>query len=112
MIMAMDAGVQAAVVTSVGTVAAAGLGVVGVMRRQSRALGEVRENAREAREQVTNSHKTNLRDDLDRVINALELVLEGQRRHDSELSQLRSDLGQERRERLELEVRVDSRNTD
>lgn len=72
-------------------------------------------NAKEAKEQVANSHSTNLRDDLDLlhddVREALRLITEqGEdlRRHGSEISGIRADLRVERTERIEVGKRVDA----
>ncbi|MEU5403706.1 DUF2746 domain-containing protein [Streptomyces sp. NPDC005963] len=84
------------------------------MRRQMAALGEVRENAQEARDQVSNTHTTNLRDDLDAVAERLDRVLDGQARHTEslreqsrEISELRGDISHERAERLAVSERLD-----
>lgn len=55
---------------------------------------------REVRAQVKNSHSTNLRDDIDRVLRALE-------RQEGALGGIRTDMRVEREERLTLERRVD-----
>lgn len=88
--------------------------LVELLRRQHNAINEVRENAQEARDQVSNTHSTNLRDDLDRVIDGLEAVLAGQARHDDALNRhgrdiagLREDVSHERRERLAVAERLD-----
>ncbi|AVO22508.1 hypothetical protein PBI_PAEDORE_25 [Streptomyces phage Paedore] len=106
---------QVALVTAGGTVAVTLIGtLVELLRRQNNAINEVRENAQEARDQVANTHSTNLRDDLDRVIDGLEAVLAGQARHDEALRQhgreiggLRTDLAHERAERLAVAERLD-----
>lgn len=89
-------------------------GVVGLLKRQDRKLSEVKENTAEARKQVQNSHSTNLRDDLDKVIAGLDRVLAGQARHDEalrehgqEISGLARDLSHERAERLAVSERLD-----
>jgi predicted nuclease with TOPRIM domain len=63
--------------------------------------------------QVQNSHKTNLRDDVDRVLDKLDEVaaktdtlIQGQTRHDAEISGLRADMRVERQERLALAERL------
>jgi hypothetical protein len=63
--------------------------------------------------QVQNSHTTNLRDDLDAVLDKLdglagatETLLKGQARHDAEISGLRADMRVERQERLALADRL------
>ncbi|WP_371671219.1 DUF2746 domain-containing protein [Streptomyces sp. NBC_00289] len=107
--MSFDPSVQVAVVTAGGTVGVALVGVlVELVRRQGSALAEVREHAQEAREQVSNTHSTNLRDDLDRVIAGLDRVLEGQAEHSRDIRGLRADLSHERIERLAVSERLDS----
>lgn len=76
------------------------------LRRQHKALGEVKEHAQAARHQVQNSHATNLRDDLDRMHEDVRQVLEVVRSHGYELGHLRSDLQQERTERQQLADRL------
>jgi hypothetical protein len=58
------------------------------------------------RAEVKNSHKTNLREDVDKVLDKLDAVIDGQDRHDAEISGLRADLRVERQERLALAARV------
>lgn len=57
-------------------------------------------------EQVSNSHGTNLRDDLDRVAQGIEMVIERQDEHGAELRLTRSELAEERRERAAVGERV------
>lgn len=107
--MTLEPSVQVAMVSAGGAITAALVGVlVELMRRQGAAIAEVREHAQEARHQVANSHGTNLRDDLDHVIERLELVLDGQDRHGEELSSLRREIAHERVERLAVAERLDS----
>ncbi|MFJ9827696.1 DUF2746 domain-containing protein [Streptomyces sp. NPDC101160] len=106
--MSFDPAVQVALVSAGGVVTAALVGVlVELVRRQGTALAEVREHAQEAREQVSNDHTTNLRDDLDRVIAGLDQVLAGQARHSRDIRDLRADLAHERIERLAVSERLD-----
>jgi hypothetical protein len=58
------------------------------------------------RAEVTNSHTTNLREDVDKVLDKLDAVIEGQTRHDSEIASLRADMRVERQERLALAERL------
>ncbi|AKY03709.1 hypothetical protein AVT26_gp27 [Streptomyces phage Lannister] len=81
--------------------------VVEMLRRQHNAIEEVRENAREARDQVANTHSTNLRDDLDDLHEDVREVLRVLQRHTEEIGGLRDDLRQERRERLAVSDRLD-----
>ncbi|WP_394615873.1 hypothetical protein JNUCC0626_40085 [Lentzea sp. JNUCC 0626] len=91
------------------------LGIVaGLLKRQDKKLNEVKEHTAEARKQVQNTHTTNLRDDVDRVIERLDAVLAGQTRHDEafrehgqEITALRRDLSHERAERLAVAERLD-----
>lgn len=114
--MNVNPDVQVSLVTAGGTIAVAFVGaIVEFLRRQNNAINEVRENAAEARNQVANTHNTNLRDDLDQVIDGLEAVLAGQSRHDEalaeqsrELGGLRRDLAHERVERLGVSDRLDA----
>jgi hypothetical protein len=56
--------------------------------------------------QVSNNHRSNLRDDLDRVIGGMDQIAEQQRRTTTEVIGLRSDLSAERLERVQLGERV------
>ena len=88
-IISMDTPVQVALVTTAGTVIVALIGIVlELLRRSHKRLGDVKE-------QVTNSHKTNLRDDIDLVL--------------TELRGLGSEVRQERAERFEADQRVEER---
>lgn len=91
----IDPTVQVALVTGVAALATATVPIL-LQRKQLRRVED----------QVVNSHSTNLRDDVDRVIEGLERVLANQHRHDAELAALRADLRVEREERLELERRI------
>ena len=83
------------------TVAAVASVVVALInRKQSRALAEVKH-------QVKNSHGTNLRDDLDKVIGGLgevkddlAVVIKNQGRHDSEIAGIREEQRIHRMEHL------------
>lgn len=68
--------------------------------RQNRHLAQIKH-------QVQNSHETNLRDDVDRVLTGVETLVEGQRRHTKEIAELRDDLRVERTERIDVERRLD-----
>lgn len=110
--MPLEPSVQVAVVSAGGAITVALVGVlVELVRRQGTALAEVREHTQEAREQVSNDHATNLRDDLDRVIHGLDRVLDGQAQHTRDISTLRSELAHERAERLAVAERLDSHIT-
>jgi hypothetical protein len=58
------------------------------------------------RAEVKNSHTTNLREDVDKVLDKLDAVIDGQARHDSEIAGLRTDMRVERQERLALADRL------
>lgn len=106
--LAMEPGVQVALVTAGGAVAVAAVGVLAeFMRRQNATLSEVRD-------QVSNTHDTNLRDDLDSLMHRIDRVIDGQERHGEaldrhgrELSHVREEIAHERRERLSVEERLD-----
>ncbi|MFJ9158678.1 DUF2746 domain-containing protein [Streptomyces griseoviridis] len=103
--MTIDPSVQVALVSAGGAVTAALVGVlVELVRRQGRVMGEVREH-------VANTHQTNLRDDLDRVVDGMSRVLEGQADHAEELAHLRREMAHERVERLAVAERLDEHLT-
>lgn len=88
--------------------AGAGLVTTGLNLWQNKRITEQQKNLAEVHDQVQNSHKTNLRDDMDRVLDKLDDVIGGQRRHDKEIAGIREDLRQERQERMALAARVDN----
>ncbi|MDX3525066.1 DUF2746 domain-containing protein [Streptomyces sp. ID05-39B] len=91
-----------------GTILVTLLGIgAELMRRQMKAIGEVADNAQEARDQVSNTHSTNLRDDLDAVASRIDRVLALQEMHSTEIAGLRADIAHERRERLAVAERLD-----
>lgn len=82
-------------------------------RRQHKAITETRDNSREAKEQVKNSHTTNLRDDIDDVresvrevhhefANTLLNLAAVQQRLVDGMEGIREDQRQERAERIEV----------
>ena len=79
--------------------ALAGL-IVELIRRHS----AVAKDVAITREQVQNSHSTNLRDDLDDLHSTVKLVL-------SSTEALRAELAQERRERMAVASRLDAHLT-
>lgn len=93
----MDPTVQTAIVGAVAAIAVAAFGAYGNKR-----LNQQDQKLKAVHHQVANSHETNLRDDLDRVIDGIETLVEGQRRHDEEIAGLRDDFRIERQERLAL----------
>ncbi|MFF3017123.1 hypothetical protein [Streptomyces sp. NPDC057939] len=110
--MTLEPSVQVAIVSAGGAITAALVGVlVELVRRQGAALAEVREHTQEARDQVSNDHATNLRDDLDRVIHGLDRILDSQDHHSEELASIRRDIAHERVERLAVAERLDAHLT-
>jgi len=106
--LALDPPVQAATVTAAATVMVALIGVMlEMMRRNHKKLGDVQQNTKDAVHQVQNSHSTNLRDDIDRVLQSLDRVELTQRLHGKDIGGLREEMRQERVERNDLERRVD-----
>jgi hypothetical protein len=104
--------VQIAAISAGGTVLVALVGVlVELVRRQGQAIAAVREDTAEARTQVSNTHPTNLRDDVDRILTGQAQLLEGQDRHTEEIGTLRAELLHERRERLAVADRLDEHLT-
>ena len=66
-------------------------GLVSAIGVTTKSLAEVRAmrvEQEQIREQVQDSHGTNLRDDMDKIRDALGDVRAGQRRHDSELARV------------------------
>jgi Protein of unknown function (DUF2746) len=97
----LDPTVQSAIVGLVGAVLVALISLLGIlMQRHNKTLNTVRD-------QVQNSHSTNLRDDVDRVLEGVAQLAEMSRAHGYELGHLRRDLQQERVERQALSERVD-----
>lgn len=84
-----------------------------MLRRQHKAISEVRINSEQAREhsavarqQVQNSHTTNLRDDIDDLKAGIQSVLDMQLIHTDAIVTLRQDLTWERRERIDVAARL------
>ena len=85
------------------------IGAIGEQtRRQSKVISEVMDHAMEARTQVQNSHKTNLRDDIDVLADRLTELLAGQLTIRADLSSVHRDMQQERSDRHALGERLDS----
>jgi len=98
---ALEPAVQSAAVTTLGTVLVALVGVaIELLRRSHKRLGAVTD-------QVQNTHETNLRDDVDSVLAALERIEATQGQHGHDIGGLRQEIRQERAERADLERRVD-----
>lgn len=56
----------------------------------------------EVRQQVSNGHATNLRDDIDEILRGQAQLLANQAEHSAQIGDLRTDLEWERRERMDL----------
>jgi hypothetical protein len=91
-----------------GLLSVIGIAVAEFMRRNHKALKEVRATTEASREQVQNSHSTNLRDDLDEVMQGVRALLLGQERHTEQIETISVDLAWERRERGDLARRLDT----
>jgi hypothetical protein len=92
----MDVATTTTLITSGSTVIAAALGYFG--NRVHKGL----KTANEVREQVSNGHQTNLRDDIDRILEGQAQLLAGQAEHTAQIGNLQDDLNWERRERMDL----------
>lgn len=105
---ALEPSVQAAIVTAIGTILVALVGVaLELLRRNHKRLGAVKD-------QVQNNHTENLRDDVDRLLSGVDQLLAGQehqdqvlREHTRDINGLRTELRHERVERLDVERRMD-----
>lgn len=73
---------------------------------QNRRLKRVNAHVEETRHEVKNSHKTNLRDDLDLMHSDIKAIAEVQRAQGADIIGIRTDLRLERQERIELGNRV------
>lgn len=82
-----------------GILSIIGIAVAEFMRRQNKALKEVRADTAVAREQTANSHTTNLRDDIDRVLHGIDKLA-------ARVDALGVDLAWERRERMDVASRL------
>jgi hypothetical protein len=90
----MDATIAAALIPTVGSLLTAAIAMHS--RRQMAVV----------RAEVKNSHSTNLREDVDKVLAKLDDVIDGQHQHDAEIAGLRADMRIERQERLALASRL------
>ncbi|MEV4642780.1 DUF2746 domain-containing protein [Actinoplanes sp. NPDC049548] len=98
--LALDATVQAATVTALGTIIVALVGIaLELLRRNHKRLGTVRD-------QVQNNHDTNLRDDVDQVLTGLDDVKNMLHQHGRDIGGIREELRHERAERLDVERRL------
>jgi hypothetical protein len=112
--LAVEPTVQAAAITGLCAVLVALTGVVvELLRRQQKAIGAVKAHAEATRDQVQNSHGTNLRDDVDKLLLGVDDLLDGQRRHGDllrthsrDIGGLREEIRHERAERLDIERRL------
>lgn len=85
------------------------MGIVGgfvawVLKR----IEDVHKNTTAAKDQVTNDHKTNLRDDIDGLVTASRDIRTVQEQQGRLIQSIHDDLAHERRERLALAGRLDS----
>lgn len=107
--LVLDPTVQAALVTSFGLIIVALLGLLAeAVRRTHNSLRSVKKDTRGTREQVENSHSTNLREDIDRLTSLVETSVDGQRQLMNRIDQLHEDATLERRERLAADQRIDT----
>src|SRR5881392_1484492 len=92
----MDPSVQVAIITSL-------FGLITLlathMLKSHKAMNQVKE-------QVMNSHSTNLRDDVTTVLNKLDRVIHIQDKHTDDISLLRLDVSWNRHEMRDLSRRV------
>lgn len=90
-----------------GTIAAVFAGIIGWKARQSH--NELRAESAEIREQVSNDHPSNLRDDIDVLRALVESLLTRMDQHGDDTRELRALLAKidERTERIGDEVRTD-----
>ena len=100
----MDPVILVALITTLGGVIVALIGFWGKVT-------EIRDHTKEAKEQVKNSHTTNLRDDMDAIHEDVRAALELLKQHSKEIGGIREDIRQERDERLVLSKRLDAHLT-
>jgi hypothetical protein len=97
----MSDAVQVALITAgFPLIAAMASLLIPILLKQHKALNEVRD-------QVSNSHKSNLRDDLDRALVGINKLLQGQERHTEQINTLTVDVAWLRRETYDLDKRMD-----
>lgn len=77
-------------------------------RAGTRKVEQVQQTAEAIKDQVKNSHDTNLRDDIDKLAVLMTKAVEIGERNSAEIGHLRQDIHMERRERLSLADRFDS----
>lgn len=119
--LVVDPTVQVSMIAAFASVIVALLGLLAEgMRRNHNALRAVKKDTRGTREQVENSHSTNLRDDIDVIVEKIERVAEiaeglaeGQQNMTIRVNQLRDDqhasrvdAALERQERLAADDRI------
>lgn len=97
--------VLVAIVTTVGAIALALIGLF--VDWAKRKLDLIHDHAYASREQVQNSHTTNLREDMDRMHNDIRAVLIATDRNAEAIQAVAEDLRIERRERMAVAHRVD-----
>jgi hypothetical protein len=97
--------VQVALISTIGAILVAVVGLIGSrMAKHGRQIAESAADVKEVKEQVVNSHPTNLRADLDGIREDMRqgfTIL-----HDT-IHDIRVDAAWERRERMDLSKRVD-----
>lgn len=94
--MHLDPTTLTAIITAGGTVVSAFLGFMANKVHKSWT------GVQEVREQVSNGHSTNLRADIDEILEGQKELLTGQAAHAARIEDLRVDLDWERRERMDL----------
>lgn len=93
--------------TVLGSITAIAVAYLGNETRKTRkGTEEMRDHTVEVKHQVKNSHETNLRDDVDKVIERLDVLIAANTTHTDQLRQLGEDMAVERRERLDLSDRL------
>jgi uncharacterized membrane-anchored protein len=92
----MDGATIASIATAASSVLVATIGYFG--RKVHKGL----QTANEVRDQVSNGHETNLRDDIDKILEGQSKLLSGQAEHTAQIAILQEDLAWERRERMDL----------
>lgn len=97
--------VLVALITTLGTVLVALIAILADWARKR--LDVIEHHAEASREQVQNSHTTNLREDIDRIHDDVRAVLGMSERNTEAIASLASDLRQERIERLVVAQKVD-----
>lgn len=126
MILALEPTVQISIIAAFASVIVALLGLLAeAMRRNHNAVRAIKKDTVNTKEQVANSHSTNLREDIDVITGLVEKVAvnteklrDGQANIVSRVSELRNDqhqsrvdAAQERVERQQADARIDAHIT-